>query len=152
MIEGNVRIAAIDDENTVLDSFKMILEIKNYDVSLFESAMEFLKDFKKDSYDIIFLDLLLKKDPPPYNDTKTRDGGVKILLKIKEIDPDVEVIIVTGFATEKTHSNAITYGAMDYLSKPFVMEDIYDLINRAIRKRRDKKSSKKKGGSIGPVH
>jgi len=100
----------------------------------------------------LFLDLLLQKDPPPYNNKEKKDGGILVLQKIKEIDPEVEVCIVTGYATEKTHTNAISYGAMDYLQKPFIMEDIYELVNRALRKRREKKTVRKDQGPIGPIH
>ena len=148
----NVKIAVVDDENSVLESFKMILEIKDYDCHLYETGTEFLTKFKKDAYDVIFLDLLLQKDPPPYNNKEKKDGGILVLQKIKEIDPEVEVCIVTGYATEKTHTNAISYGAMDYLQKPFIMEDIYELVNRALRKRREKKTVRKDQGPIGPIH
>jgi DNA-binding NtrC family response regulator len=149
MVE-NLKIAVVDDDNSVIESYKLILGIKNYDVAYFETATEFLKDFKADQYDIVFLDLYLKKDPPPYN-RASKDGGVEALKKIKEIDASTEVIIVTGWG-EKAKVNAITLGAMEYLSKPFVMEVIYDLVNRAERKRRDKKSKKKGKGPIGPIH
>jgi DNA-binding NtrC family response regulator len=149
--EKNVRVAAIDDDSAVLESFNQILRIKDYDVSLFEKAEDFLKEFKKDSYEVIFLDLYLKKDPPPYN-RETRDGGIEVLKKIKEIDPDVEVVIVTGYASDRTHMNAITLGAMEYLSKPFLMENIYELINRGLQRRRSKQSKGKGGGPMGPIH
>lgn len=148
----NVKIAVIDDETNVRESFKMILEIKDYDCHLFEKATDFLGQFKKDEYDVIFLDLFLKSDPAPYNNAEKKDGGVLALQKIKEIDPEVEVCIVTGYATEKTHTNAISYGAMDYLQKPFIMEDIYELVTRALRKRREKKTIRKDQGPIGPIH
>jgi two-component system nitrogen regulation response regulator NtrX len=147
----NVKIAVIDDEESVLESFKLILQIKDYEAEFFERAEEFLKELKKNTYDLIFLDLWLKKDPPPYN-RDTKDGGIEALKKIKEIDPEVEIVIVTGYANDRTHVNAITYGAMEYLSKPFLMEAIYELVNRALQKRRAKKSKKKGGGPIGPIH
>jgi DNA-binding NtrC family response regulator len=147
----NVKIAIIDDEDPIRESFKMILQIKDYDLDLFAKAEDFLKQAQKGTYDLIFLDLYLKKDPLPYS-RESKDGGIEALKKIKAIDPEVEVVIVTGYATDKTHVNAITLGAMEYLSKPFLMEDIYELVNRALQKRRAKKRKGKGGGPIGPIH
>lgn len=147
----NVKIAVVDDEDPIRESFKMILQIKDYSPDLFEKAEAFLKDLKKGTYDIIFLDLYLKKDPLPYS-RESKDGGIEALKKIKQIDPDVEVIIVTGYATDKTHVNAITLGAMEYLSKPFLMEDIYELVNRALQRRQAKKRKGKGGGAVGTIH
>jgi len=149
MVE-NLKIAVVDDDESVIESYKLILGIKNYDVVYFETATEFLEGFKADQYDIVFLDLYLKKDPAPYS-RPSKDGGIEVLKKIKEADPTVEVIIVTGWG-EKSKVSAISLGAMEYLEKPFVMEVIYDLVNRAARKRRDAKSKKKGKGPIGPIH
>jgi DNA-binding NtrC family response regulator len=153
MVE-NARIAVIDDEQTVLESFNLVLQIKNYNITLFERATDFFEKFETGKYDVIFLDLFLKKDPPPYN-RDSKDGGIEALKKIKELDPKVQVVVVTGYATERTHVNAITYGAMEYLNKPFVMEDIYELVNRALRKIRDLQSKgkgDKENGGVGSIH
>jgi DNA-binding NtrC family response regulator len=147
----NIRIAVVDDEDPIRESFKMILQIKDYEPELFEKAEDFLKQLEKGAYDLIFLDLYLKKDPLPYS-RETKDGGIEALKKIKEIDPAVEIVVVTGYATDKTHVNAITLGAMEYLSKPFLMEDIYELVNRALQKRQAKGRKGKGGGPVGPIH
>ena len=126
-----VRILVVDDEPAVLESFKMILGIKDYNVDLFPDGPSMLAALKKDTYDIAFIDMKL-----PGMD------GIQILKKIKEVDPEIEVIIVTAYATESSHANAITLGALEYLRKPFLMEEIYELVERGLRKRRDKSRKK----------
>ncbi|MBU0672101.1 MAG: response regulator, partial [Candidatus Margulisbacteria bacterium] len=78
--------------------------------------------------------------------------GIEVLKKLKEIDPNLEVVIVTAYASESSHANAITLGALEYLRKPFLMEEIYELVERGLRKRRSKKMGKKDSGPMGPIH
>lgn len=127
MAEEKVKIIVIDDEPSVLESFKMILKIKDYEVDTFSDGPSALSQLKPNVYDLAFVDLKL-----PGMD------GIQILQKIKEIDPTIEVAIVTAYATEASHANAITLGALEYLRKPFLMEEIYELVERGLRKRRSK--------------
>lgn len=134
----SVRIMVVDDEPSVLESFKMILKIKDYDVTTFPDGPSALAKLEKDKYDVAFIDYKL-----PGMD------GLEVLKKIKEIDPEVEVIIVTAYATESSHANAITLGALEYLRKPFLMEEIYELVERGLRRKRSKTS--RSGGEMGPI-
>ena len=138
----NVRIMVIDDEPSVLESFKMILKIKDYDVATFPNGPDALAQLQKGQYDLAFIDYKL-----PGMD------GLEVLKKIKEIDDSIEVIIVTAYATESSHANAITLGALEYLRKPFLMEEIYELVERGLRRRRSK-ASRREGdsGPIGAIH
>jgi two-component system, NtrC family, nitrogen regulation response regulator NtrX len=129
----------IDDEPSVLESFKMILKIKDYDVTTFPDGPSALAQLQKDQFDIVFCDLKL-----PGMD------GLEVLKKVKEVDPNVEFIIVTAYATESSHANAITLGALEYLRKPFLMEEIYELVERGLRRRRSK-ASRREGGEGGPT-
>jgi DNA-binding NtrC family response regulator len=140
-VAENVKIAVIDDEEGVRESFKMILKIKDYEVTAFEDGESATSTIKKDMFDMAFVDYKL-----PGMD------GIEVLKKIKEIDPSIEVVIVTAYASESSHANAITLGALEYLRKPFLMEEIYELVERGLRKRRSKQTPKKDSGPIGPIH
>jgi DNA-binding NtrC family response regulator len=137
----NVKIIVVDDEEGVRESFNMILKIKDYEVDTFEDGESAISSLKKDMYDVAFVDYKL-----PGMD------GIEVLKKIKEIDTNVEVVIVTAYASESSHANAITLGALEYLRKPFLMEEIYELVERALRKRRTRNIQKKDMGPIGPIH
>jgi len=117
----------IDDEPSVLESFKMILKIKDYEVETFPDGPAALQNLTKGKFDVAFVDYKL-----PVMD------GLEVLRRIKEIDSDIEVIIVTAYATDASHANAITLGALEYLRKPFLMEEIYELVERALKRRRTK--------------
>jgi DNA-binding NtrC family response regulator len=117
----------IDDEPSVLESFKMILKIKDYEVETFPDGPAALASLTKGKFDMAFIDYKL-----PVMD------GLEVLRKIKEIDSEIEVVIVTAYATDASHANAITLGALEYLRKPFLMEEIYELVERGLKRRRTK--------------
>jgi len=121
------KVLVVDDQIGVLESFREILKIKDYEVSGFQTGKEAIESMKTNKYDFAFIDLKM-----PEMD------GIEVLKKIKEIDPVVEVIIVTAYASEESFANAITLGAMEYLRKPFLMGEVYALSERALRKRREK--------------
>ncbi|MBU1026127.1 MAG: response regulator [Candidatus Margulisbacteria bacterium] len=137
----NVKILIVDDERGVRESFEMILKIKDYEVTTFEDGEAAISSLKKDMFDMAFVDFKL-----PGMD------GIEVLKKIKEVDPNIEVVIVTAYASESSHANAITLGALEYLRKPFLMEEIYELVERGLRKQRSKGSKPKESGPMGPIH
>lgn len=144
MADNKIKILVVDDEPGALESFRMILEIKDFEVSTFSNGIEALSQAEKTPFDIAFIDLKM-----PIID------GLEVLKKLKEISPSTEAIIVTAYATEESQANAITLGAMEYLRKPFLMEEIFSLCDRALRKRREKESSNKNknsGPDISNIH
>ncbi len=139
MSENNkINVLIVDDEPGALESFRMILEIKDYEVSTFANGHEALAAAEKTHFDIAFIDLKMPVI-----------GGLDVLKKLKEISPDTEAIIVTAYASEESQANAITLGAMEYLRKPFLMEEIFSLCDRALRRIRDR-HGKKNAGTSGP--
>jgi len=133
-----IKILVVDDEPSILESFKMILSIKDFDVVTAPTGEEGVNIVDQDYFDIAFVDLRL-----PGID------GIEVLKRIKQKSPSTEVVIVTAFASEESQAKAITVGAMEYLRKPFLMEEIYNLVDRAIRRKADK-SRKKDAVPIKP--
>jgi DNA-binding NtrC family response regulator len=125
----NVKVLVVDDDLAVLESFKMILGIKDYETGIAKNLEEAVAAVKNDKFDMAFIDLRF------YG----KDEGLNILAKLKEIDPSLEAVICTAYATEKSKIDAIQLGAMDYISKPFMMEVIYDLVDRALERRKVKR-------------
>jgi len=124
-----IKTLVVDDELAVLESFKMILGIKNYAVSTARNREEAAAAARKDHFDVAFIDLRFAG----------KQIGLDILKELKEIDPKIEAVIVTAYATETTKIDALQLGAMDYISKPFMMEVIYELVDRAIEKNKAKR-------------
>lgn len=121
-INRKINILVINDEPSILESFKMILKIKDYEVETFPDGPTAIANLKKGKYDVAFVDYVMP-----------RMNGLEVLRRIKEIDPDVKVIILSSF--ENAHADAITSGALEYLRYPFLMEEIYELIERAMKKK-----------------
>jgi DNA-binding NtrC family response regulator len=121
-----IKALVVDDELAVLESFKMILGIKEYEVITAQNFEQAVAAAQKEHFDIAFIDLRFQG----------KDIGLDILKKLKEIDPKLEAVIVTAYATEKTKMEALQLGAFEYISKPFSLEIIYELVDRAIAKQK----------------
>ncbi len=117
-------VLIVDDEKGVRQSFKMVLKDK-YDVLLAETGGQAMDVFTKTSVDLILLDILL-----PDID------GIALLEKFKKIDPTTEIIMVTAVKEIQTAVKAIKLGAYEYILKPFQVDDVLVLIDRALEKRR----------------
>ncbi|MCL4504331.1 MAG: sigma-54 dependent transcriptional regulator, partial [Deltaproteobacteria bacterium] len=125
MSDNSVRILVIDDDKAMRDACFQILNRQGYQVELASGARQGLTLLERASFDAILLDLVM-----PDMD------GLEALKKIKALDPEVEVIIITGYGTIQSAVETIKAGAFHFLSKPFVPDDLRNLVNRALEKRR----------------
>jgi two-component system response regulator HydG len=125
MPEAPAHILVIDDDKAMRDACFQILSRQGYRVELAASAKQGLALLERLSFDTILLDLVM-----PDMD------GLETLKKIRALDPDVEVIIITGYGTIQSAVESIKAGAFHFLSKPFVPDDLRNLVNRALGKRR----------------
>ncbi len=118
------RILAVDDEAIVLDSIRRILVVAGYSVDTVETGPEALGLVRKNEYDFVFTDFKM-----PDMD------GVEVTKAVKHLRPDVDVIMVTGYASVESAVETMKHGAMDYIQKPFTEDELTDLVNRlAIRR------------------
>lgn len=115
-------VLVVDDEYGIRESFNMVLKDEYY-VLLAETGKEAIQIFTKTNVDLILLDILL-----PDID------GLDLLEKLKSIDPHPEIIMVTAVKEIQTAVRAIKLGAYEYLIKPFVVEDVLNIIKRALEK------------------
>ena len=125
MPEAPAHILVIDDDKAMRDACFQILSRQGYRVELAASAKQGLTLLERLSFDSILLDLVM-----PDMD------GLEALKKIRALDPDVEVIIITGYGTIQSAVESIKAGAFHFLSKPFVPDDLRNLVSRALGKRR----------------
>ena len=121
------RILCVDDESVILDSFRKILVLDGYSVDTVENGKESLGLIQTHSYDFVFTDLKM-----PEMD------GVEITKAVKHLRPDIDVIIITGFATVETAVECMKYGAMDYVEKPFTEDELLEFTKKSLIKREDK--------------
>jgi len=120
-------ILVVDDENGVRQSFNMVLKDR-YHVLLAGTGKEAIDIFTKNSVDLILLDILL-----PDID------GLDLLAKLMETDPNTEIIMVTAVNDVQSAVKAIKLGAYEYIIKPFIVDEVLTVIQRALEKRSLKK-------------
>jgi len=121
------KILCVDDEEVVLDSFRKILVLDGYSIDTVETGQEALGLIQKHHYDFVFTDLKM-----PLMD------GVEVTKSVKHIRPDIDVIIITGYASVETAVETMKYGAMDYVQKPFTEDELLTFVKQILIKRQDK--------------
>jgi DNA-binding NtrC family response regulator len=119
----NPTILVVDDERGVRESFNMVLK-DTYSVLLADTGKQAMALLMENQVDLILLDILL----PDIN-------GIELLEKLKKIDHTSDIIMVTAVKDLETAVKAIKLGAYEYIVKPFVVDDVLALINRALEKR-----------------
>ncbi len=121
------KILAVDDEPIVLDSFRKILVLAGFSVDTVETGKEALGLVQKHEYDFVFTDLKM-----PEMD------GLDVTKAVKHLRPDVDVIMITGYATIESAVDAMKFGALDYIQKPFTEDELVDFVNKSLIRRQDK--------------
>ncbi len=116
-------ILVVDDELSIRESFSLILEGK-YQIHLAASGEGALKIASSQKIDMVYLDIRM----PGLN-------GLETLKRLKEIDPDLEIIMVTAVNEVQKASEAIHLGARDYVVKPFDVNQILKLTEQILRKK-----------------
>ncbi len=116
------RILIVDDEAAMRESLKDWLMEDGYEVNSAESGETALKMAAERNWDIVLLDLKM-----PGMD------GIETLEKIKEINPDTEVLMMTAYATVDTAVQAMKEGAFDYLVKPFDPDEVEIQIKKIVK-------------------
>ena len=125
--EPKARILAVDDEAIILDSFRKILVVAGYSIDTVEKGREALGLILKNDYDFVFTDLKM-----PEMD------GLEVTKAVKHLRPDIDVIVITGYASIETAVETMKFGAMDYVQKPFTEDELIDFFNKSLIKRRDR--------------
>jgi DNA-binding NtrC family response regulator len=115
----------VDDENVVRDSLGKWFEEEGYSVDTANSGREALLKLPRQRWDLALLDIKM-----PGMD------GLELHRKMREVDPEIIVIIMTGYAAVDTAVQALKDGAYDYIMKPFDPDDLARLVAKALEHRR----------------
>ena len=125
--DPKARILCVDDEAVILDSFRKILVLDGYCVDTVENGKEAIGLIQSHHYDFVFTDLKM-----PEMD------GVEVTKSVKHLRPDIDVVIITGYATVETAVECMKFGAMDYVQKPFTEDELLDFVKKILIKRQDR--------------
>ena len=118
-------ILVIDDKDSMRQMLSKTLESEGYEVESAKNGERGLEKAKEKKYDLVLADLKLPKM-----------DGLEVLSTLKELDPEVAVIMMTAYGTIESAVEAMKQGAFDFLAKPFDTDHLNVLIKRALENRR----------------
>ena len=118
-----MKILVIDDERSIRNTLKEILEYENYKVETIESGKQALKLIEKNDFDLVFCDIKM-----PEMD------GIEVLKEIEKLKPEIPVIMISGHGNIETAVESIKFGAYDFIQKPLDLNRILVTIKNATDK------------------
>jgi DNA-binding NtrC family response regulator len=125
------KIVIIDDEAAVLKMMSQLCERLGHETYAFQTGTEGMSFMRRNTPEILIVDL------------KIGDmDGLDIIQQCHIQYPNMAIIMVTGYGSVKIAVDAMKYGAFDYLSKPFELDDLQRIISRAVTKGSTKESQK----------
>jgi len=119
------RILIVEDEKSMREVLKILLEGERYEVVSAPDGLEGLSYLTNDIFDLVITDIKMPKV-----------DGFELLKKAKEISPDTIVIMITAFGTTEAAIEEMKFGAYDYINKPFKIDEIRLIVEKALEKKR----------------
>ncbi len=117
------RILIVDDEPIARDNLDYVLRKEGYQTVVAENGAQAISELERESFDLVMTDLRMQ----PVD-------GMEVLRRSKEISPDTEVIVITGYATVSTAVEAMREGAFYYVPKPVNIDEVRILVRQALEK------------------
>lgn len=118
------RILIVEDELIARENLDHVLSREGYDIVAVESGQQAFQELEKGEFDLVMTDLRMQQV-----------DGLQVLERTKELFPDTEVIMITGYATVSSAVEAIQKGAYHYLAKPYNIAEMRILVRKALDKR-----------------
>jgi len=114
-------VLIVDDEKNIRLTLSQALEVLEVETDTAANGEEALAKLKKKEFGLILLDLKM-----PGMD------GMEVLRQVREIRPDIRIIILTAYGTVESAVEAMKLGAADFIQKPFATEEIRELVSRVL--------------------
>jgi len=127
----NAKILIVDDEKVTLKNLEYIMKKEGYEVVGTQSGAHALKLLEEQPFDVVLTDLKMEKV-----------DGLQVLKRCRELYPDAEVIMITGYATLESAVQTMKHGAFYYVAKPFKLDEVRKVVKEAIEKVRLKKENR----------
>ncbi|MDY3552122.1 sigma-54 dependent transcriptional regulator [Gemmata sp. JC717] len=123
---NRLRILFVDDETHLREFMRSELPRLGHEVTVCADSKAGIETVKKQTFDAAILDMRMEHDK----------AGLQVLAALKQVAPDTEAVIMTGYGSTETAVEALRLGAFDYLTKPCKLTDIEALLLRIQEKRR----------------
>jgi two-component system response regulator (stage 0 sporulation protein F) len=121
MTKAKQVILIVDDEEGLREGLSKLLESEGYAVLSAESGEQALQILQQSHIDLVLTDMRM-----PGMD------GIELLKKIRERHPNVGVIILTGYGQIESYIEAMNFGAIEYVSKPFKVNELKFIVNKVL--------------------
>ena len=118
-------VLLLDDDADLRHAVSQGLELEGHEVSVFEDPLAALSTISRDDYAVIVSDIMMPKM-----------DGFNVLTQVMEIDPVLPVILITGHGDVPLAVKAMKSGAYDFIEKPFTVQKLATVVERALEKRR----------------
>jgi two-component system response regulator PilR (NtrC family) len=117
-------ILLVDDEPDIIEILEIALRDEGMEVCRAASAKAALELLRKNDFDIVISDIRMPDM-----------SGVELLKEAKQLAPDTVFILITAYASTDTAIEALQHGAYDYLTKPFKMEELLEIVRNSLEKK-----------------
>jgi len=118
------RILVVDDERSMREFLEIFFRRGGYEVTTAESVEQALLAVEADDYDLVITDIQMPDR-----------SGLELLHEVREASPETPVIMITAFATTENAIAAMKEGAHDYITKPFKVDEIAVVVEKALEKK-----------------
>jgi two-component system response regulator HydG len=120
-MEANLLV--VDDEEIALRNLQHVMEKEGYQVTATQSGAEAIQLMEGNRFDVVLTDLRMEGV-----------DGMDVLRRSQELQPEAEVIFITGYATAESAVQALKHGAFYYIAKPFRLDDVRKVVSEALAK------------------
>jgi len=115
------KILVVDDERSIRNSMKEVLEFEGHVVTLAEDGETGLKEAEKEQFDLVFSDIKMPKM-----------DGIELLAKMRQLQPSTKMILISGHGTIETAVQCMRNGAFDFIEKPMNLNRLLQAVKEAM--------------------
>jgi DNA-binding NtrC family response regulator len=118
------KILVVDDEESMCKFMEIMLKKEGYQVATYQHAPDALKQVKSEEYDLVIADLMMPEM-----------SGLELLSQAKSAKPELDFIVMTAFASVDSAIEALKHGALDYITKPFRVDEIKIAVKKSLQQK-----------------
>ncbi len=119
-----IRMLVVDDDPSLRNMMNIVLKKEGYDVTCVENAKVALSTLKNESFELIISDIKMPDI-----------SGIELLKKVKSLDPDMPVVMITAYGSTDDAVEAMKLGAENYITKPFNLDELKIIIDKILYKK-----------------
>jgi len=134
------RILVVDDEISMQDFLGILLQRSGHEVLTCGTATQAVLALENDEYDLVISDIRMPEM-----------SGLELLERVRDLCPDTPIVLITAHGTTESAVEAMKHGAYDYLTKPFSVDEIRLVVDKALEKRSLASENRRLRASLEPA-